>query len=523
MSTEHPPWPEAVRDEDELEELLSRPSAADVAFARTLADDVIVLGAGGKVGPSLARRVRRAFDAAGVSRRVLAVDRFSEGGLASALERDGIETIACDLLDPAQVAGLPKVENVLFLAGRKFGSTDRPDLTWAQNVVVPAIVAPHFAESRIVVFSSGNVYPLVRPGGPGSTEKDPVGPVGEYAQTCVGRERVFEHASRERGTRCLFFRLFYAVDLRYGTLVDVARKVHAREPVALHAGHVNALWQGDAGSYAFRALVAVRDTAATSGRDRPRGGVRARGGEGVRGALRSPLAVHGRAGERSPRRPLPLRLAPRATRGASRAAPRLGGGVGRAGRAQPRQADPLRGDRWPVLRALRAAGETPRGPCHPGPPPRPDRGAAAGRAPAGRSHPLLRRRRRRRDRGGRPLHPVRDPGGGALRAGAAPRRADGRRGRTQERAPAREDRGGDRPDEAGGGGGGDRPPPRLRRRAPEPRGARARRPFPSSSRTAGASPRCCRSSASTSSRRWAAGSSTRASGGASSRSRRWWR
>jgi nucleoside-diphosphate-sugar epimerase len=116
------------------------------------------------------------------------------------------------------------------------------------------VVAPHFAESRIVVFSSGNVYPLVRPGGPGSSERDPVGPVGEYAQTCVGRERVFEHASRERGTRSLFFRLFYAVDLRYGTLVDVARRVHAGEPVSLAAAHVNAIWQGDANSCAFRSL-----------------------------------------------------------------------------------------------------------------------------------------------------------------------------------------------------------------------------------------------------------------------------
>jgi uncharacterized protein YbjT (DUF2867 family) len=254
MSLGHPSWPEVVQDEDELEELLSRPSAADVAFARTLDDDVVVLGAGGKMGPSLARRVRRALDGAGVPHRVLAVARFSEPGLRDALERHGIETVTCDLLDPAQVARLPRVGNVLFLAGRKFGSTDRPDLTWAQNVVVPAIVAPHFAESRIVVFSSGNVYPLVRPGGPGSREKDPVGPVGEYAQTCVGRERVFEHAAHERGTRGLFFRLFYAVDLRYGTLVDLARKVHAREVVSLHAGHVNALWQGDACSYAFRAL-----------------------------------------------------------------------------------------------------------------------------------------------------------------------------------------------------------------------------------------------------------------------------
>ncbi len=253
MSTDPSPWPDAVRDEAALEELLSRPSAADVAFARTLDDDVLVLGTGGKIGPSLARRVRRALDAAGASRRVLGVDRFSEGDLASTLKRDGIEPISCDLLDPAQVARLPRVGNVLFLAGRKFGSTDRPDLTWMHNVVVPSIVAPQFAESRIVVFSSGNVYPLVSPGAPGCTEATPFAPVGEYAQTCVGRERVFEHASRERGTRCLLFRLFYAVDLRYGTLVDVARRVHAGEPVSLAASHVNAIWQGDASSYAFRA------------------------------------------------------------------------------------------------------------------------------------------------------------------------------------------------------------------------------------------------------------------------------
>jgi nucleoside-diphosphate-sugar epimerase len=254
VSTDASPWPEAVRDEDELEELLSRPSAADIAFARTLEDDVVVLGAGGKMGPSLARRVRRALGEASVADRVLAVARFSEPGLRESLERDGIEAIPCDLLDPAQVARLPRVGNVLFLAGRKFGSTDRPDLTWMQNVVVPSVVARHFAGSRIVVFSSGNVYPLVRPGGAAATERDAVAPVGEYAQTCVGRERVFEHASRERGTRCLLFRLFYAVDLRYGTLVDVARQVHAGQPVSLAAGHVNAIWQGDAASYAFRGL-----------------------------------------------------------------------------------------------------------------------------------------------------------------------------------------------------------------------------------------------------------------------------
>jgi hypothetical protein len=254
MSTALSPLPDTVRDEPELEALLSRPSAADVDFARTLGGDVVVLGAGGKMGPSLARRVRRSCDTAGVKHRVLAVARFAEPGLRGALERDGIETIACDLLDPGQVGKLPHVPNVLFLAGRKFGSTGRPDLTWAQNVVVPSIVAPHFAASRIVVFSSGNVYPLVPASSTGSTETDGVDPVGEYAQTCVGRERVFEHASRERGARCLFFRLFYAVDLRYGTLVDVARNVLSGEPVDLRASHVNAVWQGDANSYAFRGL-----------------------------------------------------------------------------------------------------------------------------------------------------------------------------------------------------------------------------------------------------------------------------
>jgi nucleoside-diphosphate-sugar epimerase len=246
--------PAAIEDEARLEELLSRPSAADVAFARTLSDDILVLGAGGKMGPSLARRVRRALDAAGVKRRVVAASRFSEPGLAKALEGDGIEVVACDLLDPAQVERLPPAGNVLYLAGRKFGSTDRPDLTWAHNTVASALVARRFARSRIVVFSSGNVYPLVVSSSSGSTEEDRPDPVGEYAQSCLGRERVFEYFSRESGTPCLLFRLLYAVDLRYGTLVDVARSVHAGEAVDLRAPRVNAIWQGDANSYAFRSL-----------------------------------------------------------------------------------------------------------------------------------------------------------------------------------------------------------------------------------------------------------------------------
>ena len=254
MSTPPATWPEAVRDEDALEELLSRPSSEDLAFARALGGDVVVLGAGGKMGPSLARRVKRSVDAAGAGWRVTAVSRFSGAGTAAALERDGVATISCDLLEPSQVERLPDAPNVLFLAGMKFGATENPGLTWALNTVVPANVARRYRRSRTVVFSTGNVYPLVDPDTGGCSERDATGPVGEYAQSCLGRERVFEHYSRAHGTPCLQFRLFYAVDLRYGTLADVARRVHAEQPVDLTVPCFNAIWQGDALSYALRAL-----------------------------------------------------------------------------------------------------------------------------------------------------------------------------------------------------------------------------------------------------------------------------
>ena len=246
--------PAVVEDEAQLEELLSRPSPADVAFMSCLEGDVVVLGAGGKMGPSLARLLRRAADAAERPRRVAAISRFSSPSVAADLEAFGIEALSCDLLDPGQVERLPDFANVFFLAGMKFGASDRPDLTWALNTIVPGHVARRYAASRTVVFSTGNVYPLVPPATGGCLETDPPGPVGEYAQSCLGRERIFEHASRERGTPCLLFRLFYAVDLRYGVLVDIGRRVLAGDPIDLAVGHVNVIWQGDASSYALRSL-----------------------------------------------------------------------------------------------------------------------------------------------------------------------------------------------------------------------------------------------------------------------------
>jgi nucleoside-diphosphate-sugar epimerase len=243
-----------IENDAQRDELLTRPNAADIDLLSRLPGDIIILGAGGKMGPTLARRIRRAAEAAGRASRVMAVSRSASTEGWAALQHAGVDTITCDLLNTEEVARLPRCENVLFLAGRKFGSIDRSDLTWAINALVPANVARHFRSSRIVAFSTGNVYPFASARQGGCTETDVPAPVGEYAQSCLARERIFEYYSREFSTRCLIFRLNYAVDLRYGILADIARQVYAGQPVDVSVPAFNVIWQGDANSYALRSL-----------------------------------------------------------------------------------------------------------------------------------------------------------------------------------------------------------------------------------------------------------------------------
>jgi nucleoside-diphosphate-sugar epimerase len=243
-----------IRNEAELVKLLSEPTPADCESLTRLGGDVMILGAGGKIGPELAKRVKRAVERSGLKSRVIAVSRFTSCGVANDLEQTGVEVIECDLLDRSAYSRLPDAPNVLFLAGRKFGSSERSDLTWAMNAMVPGHAAERFASSRIVVFSTGNIYPPVPASSGGCSEEDGVQPIGEYAQSCLGRERVFEYFSHERQTPCLFLRLNYAVDLRYGVLVDIAKKVRDGEPVELSVGSFNVIWQGDVNSYAIRSL-----------------------------------------------------------------------------------------------------------------------------------------------------------------------------------------------------------------------------------------------------------------------------
>ena len=245
---------ESIRNISELDGLLSDPSAGVVEAMRRLEGDILLLGVGGKMGPTLGWMAKRASQMAGTKRRIIGASRFSKDGLEDVLQAHGIETIPCDLLDADSLDRLPDVPNIVYMAGMKFGATGNEALTWAMNAHLPGLVARRFRKSRIVAFSTGNVYPLVPVTRGGSTEEDPLQPIGEYAMSCLGRERILEHFSRTLEIPMAILRLSYAVEMRYGVLADIATQVLNEQPIDLKMGSFVAIWQGDANAMALQAF-----------------------------------------------------------------------------------------------------------------------------------------------------------------------------------------------------------------------------------------------------------------------------
>jgi nucleoside-diphosphate-sugar epimerase len=239
--------------ESTYQQLLA-PSDALAADMAALDGDLLILGVGGKMGPDLARLAQKAISKAGIKKQVTGVARFSEPGLQEELNRSGISTIAADLLDDRQLQQLPDAKNLLYLAGNKFGTTGNESFTWAMNAYLPGRVAEKYRNSRIVVFSTGNVYPMTPITSGGLAEDHPAGPKGEYAQSCLGRERLFQYGSAKYNTPALLFRLNYANDVSYGVLLEIAKSVNNETPIDLSMGHVNVIWQGDANEMALRSL-----------------------------------------------------------------------------------------------------------------------------------------------------------------------------------------------------------------------------------------------------------------------------
>ena len=244
-----------MTDFEVLEKKWLSPSDALIADMKQIKGDILILGAGGKIGPSIAKLARQAIEHAGLEKRVIGVSRFSEEGLADELNAAGIETIAANMLNDAELQALPEVENVLYLAGTKFGTSNNEPYTWAMNTYLPGRVAEKFKNSKIVVYSTGNVYPFTTVASGGATEEMRADPVGEYGQSCLGRERLFQYFSSVHGTPLLIYRLNYAIDFKYGVLLEIAKSVLAGKPVDLRTGHVNVIWQGDANEMAIRSLL----------------------------------------------------------------------------------------------------------------------------------------------------------------------------------------------------------------------------------------------------------------------------
>ena len=245
-------------DERGLEDLLSEPTNSTRKVLADLTGDIVVLGAGGKMGPTLAMMLTKAAH----KKNIYAVSRFSDKAAQARIEQAGIKTVEVDLLDESQYCNLPEAENVFFLAGMKFGSSGNQPLTWAMNSFLPAVVAQHYKDSKIVAFSTGNVYPLVGIDSGGATEQTTPGPIGEYAQSCLGRERIFEYFSQIHGTAVTIIRLNYANEPRYGIIVDLTTKILNDEPIDLTMGAVNLIWQRDANDYIIRAITLAKSPAA---------------------------------------------------------------------------------------------------------------------------------------------------------------------------------------------------------------------------------------------------------------------
>jgi nucleoside-diphosphate-sugar epimerase len=240
--------------EADLDDILTTPNEATIEAVRQLGGDLMILGAGGKMGPSLAMLAQRSMRAAGLGAKVRCVSRFSSPGVAETLTAARIEVISADLLVPGAVESLPDASNIIFMAGTKFGTTGSEAKTWAVNTLLPGLVARRYPGARIVVLSTGNVYPLLPVTSGGATEHTLPAPLGDYAQSCLGRERMFEYAALMYGTQVVLIRLYYANDLRYGVLHDIARRVAQGEPIDLSMGNVNLIWQGDANRVLLQAF-----------------------------------------------------------------------------------------------------------------------------------------------------------------------------------------------------------------------------------------------------------------------------